>query len=81
MLFISILFVSCSSTKNNCQVAHYSVLSTGCSYRMKNRFHSLLEHEGMEIEIYTVIKKGMKNRLEQVGDAITKTSSYTTMPA
>jgi hypothetical protein len=42
------------------------VLFTGCSCQRKNRFRPLLlEHEGMRVEIYTVIKKGMKNQLEK----------------
>jgi hypothetical protein len=44
---------------------YHTVLFTGCSCQRKNRFRPLLlEHEGMRVEIYTVIKKGMKNQLE-----------------
>jgi hypothetical protein len=45
---------------------YHTVLFTGCSCQRKNRFRPLLlEHEGMKVEIYTVIKKGIE---ESVGE-------------
>jgi hypothetical protein len=64
MLFISILLVSCSSTNHNYQVAPQHALHMMQLLDEEPVSFSTSRAWGVEIEIYTVIKKEMKNRLE-----------------